>query len=82
MEVEIACPKCDWQPQAGSRWQCTCGHSWNTFDTGGTCPRCLHRWHDTQCLSCAGWSPHLDWYRNLDQWVAEQLVAELQPVAR
>ena len=72
MKVEINCPWCDWQPVAWSRWQCSCGHVWNTFDTGGTCPGCRHRWQDTQCLSCAAWASHLDWYRNLDRWVAER----------
>ena len=72
-EVKIACPKCDWEPDAGSRWGCTCGHSWNTFDTGGKCPACHKQWQDTQCLSCSKWSPHLDWYRNLDDWLREQI---------
>jgi len=40
----------------------TCGHSWNTFNTGGVCPACLYRWISTQCLSCAHWSPHSGWY--------------------
>src|SRR5204863_2791906 len=43
-------------------WSCTCGHSWNTFDTGGVCPACLQQWMETQCLSCTRWSAHSDWY--------------------
>jgi hypothetical protein len=35
---------------------------WNTFDTGGVCPACLHQWIETQCLSCSRWSPHSRWY--------------------
>ena len=31
----IRCPLCMWVPKASSRWACYCGHSWNTFDTGG-----------------------------------------------
>jgi hypothetical protein len=27
----------------------TCGHEWNTFDTGGVCPACVHQWTETQC---------------------------------
>jgi hypothetical protein len=59
---KIRCPLCGWTPRREDRWMCTCGHSWNTFDTGGVCPVCLHQWKETQCLSCGRWSPHSDWY--------------------
>jgi hypothetical protein len=58
----IRCPKCGWTPRKHDLWSCDCGHLWNTFDTGGICPACLHAWAMTQCLSCKGWSPHSDWY--------------------
>jgi len=58
----IRCPLCGWSPREDDLWSCTCEHDWNTFDTGGVCPACLQRWTDTQCLSCARWSPHSDWY--------------------
>ena len=58
----IRCPLCDWSPRKEDRWCCECGHEWNTFDTGGVCPACLHQWTETQCLSCSRWSPHSDWY--------------------
>lgn len=58
----IRCPLCGWTPRPDDRWSCTCGHSWNTFDTGGVCPECLYQWTTTQCLSCHRWSPHSDWY--------------------
>jgi hypothetical protein len=60
----ILCPVCDWQPLKHDRWLCSCGHWWNTFDTGGVCPTCLQQWTMTQCLSfaCLRWSPHSDWY--------------------
>jgi hypothetical protein len=44
------------------KWFCTCGYDWNTFDTGGVCPACLHQWAETQCLACSRWSPHSNWY--------------------
>jgi hypothetical protein len=61
-EPHIRCPQCKWRPRTESRWRCKCGHIWNTFDTGGICPGCLHEWKATQCLECGVMSPHSDWY--------------------
>lgn len=58
----IRCPLCGWTPRKEDRWSCSCGFSWNTFDTGGVCPACLKQWTTTQCLSCHRWSPHSAWY--------------------
>lgn len=59
----IRCPKCNWSPRAEDRWLCSkCRHVWNTFDTGGVCPGCLHQWTETMCLCCSQWSLHSDWY--------------------
>jgi len=58
----IRCPLCGWSPRKEDHWFCNCGREWNTFDTGGVCPSCLHQWTETQCLSCSGWSAHSDWY--------------------
>jgi hypothetical protein len=60
----IRCPLCAWQPDAHSRWFCNCGHTWNTFDTGGICPACLYQWLITACLACHRWSAHSDWYEH------------------
>ena len=38
----IRCPLCGWSPRKDDVWSCTCGHEWNTFETGGVCPACLH----------------------------------------
>lgn len=61
----IRCPLCGWSPAQSDLWSCTCGHSWNTFDTGGVCPACLYQWTETQCLRCHKWSPHSDWYEQV-----------------
>lgn len=79
MKIEIACPKCDWEPDDNSLWQCTCGHLWNTFETSGKCPKCAKVWADTQCLGpgfpggCGSWSKHIDWYRNLDNQMRKEI---------
>lgn len=67
----IFCPLCRWIPEASSRWVCTrqlggCGTSWNTFDTGGICPKCSWHWEITQCLSCKQFSLHKHWYHDPD----------------
>jgi hypothetical protein len=60
----IRCPRCKWHPHKNSSWYCGpgCWHSWNTFDTGGVCPKCKRQWTETECKSCKRWSPHVDWY--------------------
>jgi hypothetical protein len=68
-DVHISCPKCNWEPDGGAYWQCTCYYVWNTFETGGRCPACGKVWKDTQCISCDRWSPHLDWYKGLESIV-------------
>ena len=79
MRVEIACPKCDWEPNGGAHWMCTCGYRWNTFDTYGKCPKCGKVWRDTQCPGpgypggCGAWSKHIDWYRHWDSPVKEEI---------
>lgn len=73
--IRIRCPKCEWEPDGKPYWVCTCEHKWDTFSTGGRCPACHKVWEDTRCPSSGGgcheWSPHLDWYENLDDAVQE-----------
>ncbi len=74
MEVQIACPKCDWEPDGHAHWVCDhCATRFDTFETTAICPNCKKQFEDTQCISCTEFSPHLDWYRNLDAWLLEQL---------
>lgn len=82
MDIKIACPKCEWEPDKNSAWQCTCGHQWNTFNTGGKCPSCGFVWKDTQCLrfSCLSWSPHIDWYKNLQSEMVKEAEKSFQNV--
>jgi hypothetical protein len=43
-----------------------CGHVWNTFTTGGICPRCNYVWNITTCLACKQFSLHVEWYHYPD----------------
>jgi hypothetical protein len=58
----IRCPKCKWTPRTKNRWNCKCGHHWNTFDTRGLCPGCGNQCEITQCLQCGAKSLHREWY--------------------
>ena len=86
MKIEICCPKCEWEPDGGSHWVCTCGHHWNTFDTCGKCPQCSRTWEDTQCPGpgfpggCGSWSKHVDWYKNLDVEIRRQIEESFRKV--
>lgn len=84
-DIKIACPKCNWEPDGGAYWVCTCGCVWNTFDTAAQCPNCHKQWTHTACIphrgGCTSMPPHVDWYRNLDDWVVEEVAsAQEQPV--
>ena len=77
-ELKIECPKCQWEPDGGAYWQCNCGHVWNTFDTAGRCPACSYQWKHTCCptfIGCGRFSPHIDWYKDLDDLLEDELNA-------
>ncbi len=93
MKIEIACPNCRWKPDGNAHWECSCGYIWDTFSTAGRCPACAKVWQETACPGnfllgiripfndpggCGKWSPHLDWYRNLDQLANEEFQAASQ----
>lgn len=58
----IRCPKCQFRPPEGLRWQCKCGHRWNTFWTSANCPACHFQWEETGCPRCGEMSEHTAWY--------------------
>ncbi|MCB0551622.1 MAG: hypothetical protein KDD19_28915 [Phaeodactylibacter sp.] len=76
-DIKIECPKCGWEPDGGAYWSCTCGHIWNTFATAARCPACNKQWEYTQCIAykggCNQFSPHLDWYKGLGDWLEDEL---------
>src|SRR5687767_4560247 len=77
--VEIFCPKCEYVPRRSDLWACepSCGCQWHTFDTCGVCPNCGKNWEDTQCPTCARWSPHVAWYHDcIEQERVEEMVVQ------
>jgi len=62
MTTLIECPTCNWQPDGEPHWTCTCGYSWNTFETRAQCPKCNTQWETTSCPGCGKSSPRNDWY--------------------
>jgi hypothetical protein len=58
----VRCPRCEWIPGLNTRWICNCGHTWNTFWTGGRCPACQFQWTVTAWQRCGELSPHDNWY--------------------
>jgi len=58
----IRCPECLFRPPTDLRWNCKCGHAWNTFATSGKCPACQFQWEVTGCPCCGEISEHRTWY--------------------
>ena len=84
-DLERACQICDWHPDGGKYWQCDCGHSWDTFMTAARCPKCSKQHKLTVCMppalgGCSQTSPHLDWYKNLDDLLRQELENVLEEV--
>jgi hypothetical protein len=77
IDYEVSCPSCGWHPDGGKHWKCHCGHTWDVFSTGGRCPACFYHWEKTKCThlneGCNIASPHLEWYGNIDHWLAGEL---------
>lgn len=72
-KMEIKCPKCKKKPSSGDLWICSCQHIWDTFQTGGHCPKCNKIWEDTSCPKCSKWSKHIAWYSDFDKLLKREL---------
>jgi len=58
----FACPSCQTAPPSGAFWICgQCETRFDTFATGGACPRCGAQFDITRCLDCGSSSPMSDW---------------------
>ena len=59
---QLRCPACGQAAPVGNFWRCTCGQPFDTFATGGVCPRCGTQHHITSCPDCRQPSPLAAWY--------------------
>jgi hypothetical protein len=59
--IGFACPMCHAAPPAGPYWKCSCGHLFDTFETGAVCPGCGKSFGSTACLDCGAQSPLSKW---------------------
>jgi hypothetical protein len=58
----FACPRCHSAPPLGQFWKCRqCGQSFDTFQTGASCPGCGARYDVTTCLDCHESKPMIEW---------------------
>ena len=58
----FACPSCHSEPPLGEFWKCRqCGHAFDTFVTGASCPACGARFGVTTCLDCRRSFPITEW---------------------
>ena len=59
---QMRCPSCGQAAPIGPYWRCTCGEPFDTFATGGVCPRCGTQHYVTACPDCRQPSPLAAWY--------------------
>ena len=58
----FACPRCHSAPPLGEFWKCRqCSTSFDTFQTGASCPGCSARYDVTTCLDCRESRPMMEW---------------------
>lgn len=58
----FACPRCSAPPPMGALWACACRERFDTFATGGRCPKCGRSFQNTSCTECGQPSPHASFY--------------------
>ena len=59
---QLRCPSCGQAAPIGAYWRCTCGQPFDTFATGGVCPRCGTQHYVTACPDCRQPSALAAWY--------------------
>ena len=59
---QLRCPSCGQAAPIGPYWRCTCGEPFDTFATGGLCPRCGTQHYVTVCPDCRQPSPMAAWF--------------------
>ncbi|MBK8001806.1 MAG: M50 family metallopeptidase [Verrucomicrobia bacterium] len=56
------CPKCQAPPLIGAFWACgSCQTRFDTFATGGVCPKCHQQFPITACIQCGASRPMSEW---------------------
>ena len=65
---QMRCPSCGQAAPVGNYWRCTCGQPFDTFATGGVCPRCGTQHYVTACPDCHALSPLPAWYGQMGQF--------------
>jgi hypothetical protein len=60
--AEAECPSCRSNPLKGAYWACSaCRTSFDTFETGASCPRCAAVFPTTTCIECRASNPIESW---------------------
>ena len=60
--LQFACPQCHTAPPSGPIWVCSaCRTAFDTFESGGVCPRCQQSATLTACVECGAASPLPAW---------------------
>lgn len=74
--MKFSCPACGYEPNGQKNWNCqACNTEFDMFANAGACPTCDFEHEKTACPSFKGGcdvvSPHLAWYSDIDDKLAE-----------